>query len=112
MLRLGASLKTAQVIRDLDLLPQLLQSDWSGVFLQRFSGDLTLTPRSTISVRHLPRGVFTELIKLQDWFRILSDPNQKQLGRMIDVGQRVTWPALRMVRNRMIVEVSFASHQT
>lgn len=39
-----------QVIRDLDLLPQILQSDWSGVFLQRFSGDLTLTPKSTVSV--------------------------------------------------------------
>lgn len=39
-----------QVIRDLDLLPQILQSDWSGVFLQRFSGDLTLTPRSTFTV--------------------------------------------------------------
>lgn len=31
-------------------MPQILQSDWSGVFLQRFSGDLTLTPRSTIGV--------------------------------------------------------------
>ena len=42
--------KHFKVIRDLDLLPQILQSDWSGVFLQRFSGDLTLTPRSTLSV--------------------------------------------------------------
>lgn len=41
---------TGQVIRDLDLLPQILQSDWSGVFLQRFSGDLTLTPKSTVGV--------------------------------------------------------------
>jgi hypothetical protein len=44
------SSRSWQVIRDLDLLPQLLQSDWSGVFLQRFSGDLTLTPRSTLGV--------------------------------------------------------------
>lgn len=42
--------KHFKVIRDLDLLPQILQSDWSGVFLQRFSGDLTLTPRSTVGV--------------------------------------------------------------
>lgn len=42
--------KHFKVIRDLDLMPQILQSDWSGVFLQRFSGDLTLTPRSTIGV--------------------------------------------------------------
>lgn len=44
--------KHFKVIRDLDLLPQILQSDWSGVFLQRFSGDLTLTPRSTAGVSH------------------------------------------------------------
>ncbi|WVR08195.1 hypothetical protein IAU60_005241 [Kwoniella sp. DSM 27419] len=80
--------KHFKVIRDLDLMPQILQSDWSGVFLQRFSGDLTLTPRSTI----------------RDWFHILSDPARSDLERMLTVGQRVTWPALRMVRNRMTIE--------
>jgi hypothetical protein len=30
-----------QVIRDLDLLPELLGSDWSSVFLQRFDGTVT-----------------------------------------------------------------------
>ena len=85
--------KHFKVIRDLDLLPQLLQSDWSGVFLQRFSGDLTLTPRSTVS----------------DWMRILSDPDQERLSKMIEVGQRVSWPALHMVSNRMLVEVSHST---
>ncbi|WWD20167.1 hypothetical protein CI109_104643 [Kwoniella shandongensis] len=80
--------KHFKVIRDLDLMPQILQSDWSGVFLQRFSGDLTLTPRSTI----------------RDWFHLLSDPDRVQLERMLDVGERVSWPALRMVRNRMTIE--------
>ncbi|KAL7424847.1 hypothetical protein Q5752_000532 [Cryptotrichosporon argae] len=80
--------KHFKVIRDLDLLPQLLQSDWSGVFLQRFSGDLTLTPRSTLG----------------DWLRLLSDPTQAQLARMLEVGQRVTFPALRMVHNRSKIE--------
>ncbi|WWC73532.1 uncharacterized protein I206_107504 [Kwoniella pini CBS 10737] len=80
--------KHFKVIRDLDLMPQILQSDWSGVFLQRFSGDLTLTPRTTI----------------RDWFSILSDPDRKQLDHMLEVGQRVTWPALRMVKNRMTIE--------
>ncbi|KAK4687123.1 hypothetical protein P7C73_g3007, partial [Tremellales sp. Uapishka_1] len=80
--------KHFKVIRDLDLMPQILQSDWSGVFLQRFSGDLTLTPRSTI----------------RDWTRILSDPDRTDLARMLSVGEKVTWPALRMVRNRMIIE--------
>lgn len=30
-----------QLIRDLDLLPQLLGQDWSSVFLQRFEGSVT-----------------------------------------------------------------------
>ncbi|WWC92971.1 uncharacterized protein L201_007934 [Kwoniella dendrophila CBS 6074] len=80
--------KHFKVIRDLDLMPQLLQSDWSGVFLQRFSGDLTLTPRTSLG----------------DWFRILSDPDRNQLDHMLKTGQRVTWPALRMVKNRMTIE--------
>lgn len=30
-----------QLIRDLELLPQLLGQDWSSVFLQRFDGTVT-----------------------------------------------------------------------
>ena len=33
--------KNFKVIRDLDLLPQLLGQDWSSVFLQRFDGTVT-----------------------------------------------------------------------
>lgn len=29
---------------------------------------------------------------LQDWFRLLSDPNPAELQRMIRVGEIVTWP--------------------
>jgi hypothetical protein len=36
---------------------------------------------------------------------LLSDPNRSQLTRMLKVGERVTWPALHMVENRMTVEV-------
>lgn len=33
--------KNFKVIRDLELLPQLLDQDWSSVFLQRFDGAVT-----------------------------------------------------------------------
>ena len=33
--------KNFKVIRDLELLPQLLGQDWSSVFLQRFDGAVT-----------------------------------------------------------------------
>ena len=32
---------SVQLIRDLDLLPQVLGQDWSSVFLQRFDGTVT-----------------------------------------------------------------------
>ena len=32
---------------------------------------------------------------LQDWFRILTDPDTPELERMLGVGQLVTWPKVR-----------------
>ncbi|KAF5369923.1 hypothetical protein D9758_001017 [Tetrapyrgos nigripes] len=80
--------KNFKVIRDLDLLPQILGQDWSSVFLQRFDGTVTIWPRT----------------RLWDWFRILSDPDRQELERMIQVGQLVTWPKLHMIKNRARIE--------
>lgn len=30
--------------------------------------------------------------RIKDWFRLLADPDQAELARMIRVGQLVTWP--------------------
>ncbi|KZT66024.1 patatin-domain-containing protein [Daedalea quercina L-15889] len=70
--------KNFKLIRDLDLLPQLLGQDWSSVFLQRFEGS--------------------------DWLHILSDPDETELTRMLHVGQLVTWPKLHMIKNRFRLE--------
>ncbi|THV08518.1 patatin-domain-containing protein [Dendrothele bispora CBS 962.96] len=80
--------KNFKVIRDLDLLPQILGQDWSSVFLQRFDGAVTIWPRT----------------RLWDWFRILSDPDRQELDRMVKVGQLVTWPKLHMIENRARIE--------
>ncbi|PPQ94036.1 hypothetical protein CVT25_009884 [Psilocybe cyanescens] len=80
--------KNFKVIRDLELLPQLLGQDWSSVFLQRFDGAVTIWPRT----------------RLWDWFRILHDPDPKELERMIHVGESVTWPKLHMIENRFRIE--------
>lgn len=66
----------SQVIRDLELLPELGGQNWSAVFLQKFEGTVTIFPKS----------------RMWDWVRILDDPDRKELARMILVGQRVTWP--------------------
>lgn len=80
--------KNFKLIRDLELLPQLLGQDWSSVFLQRFDGNVTIWPRT----------------RFWDWLRILSDPDPAELERMIRVGQIVTWPKLRMIGNRAKIE--------
>lgn len=49
------SFSRTQVIRDLELMPQLLGSDWSSVFLQRFAGSVTILPKSRILVSTGPR---------------------------------------------------------
>jgi len=80
--------KNFKVIRDLELLPQLLGQDWSTVFLQRFDGAVTIWPKT----------------RAWDWVRILSDPDEIELARMIRIGQVVTWPKLHMIENRMRLE--------
>ncbi|KAJ7590978.1 acyl transferase/acyl hydrolase/lysophospholipase [Mycena floridula] len=77
-----------KVIRDLELLPQLLGQDWSSVFLQRFDGAVTIWPRT----------------RFWDWFRLLTDPDPPELERMIRIGQIVTWPKLHMIENRAKLE--------
>ncbi|KXN89616.1 hypothetical protein AN958_05483 [Leucoagaricus sp. SymC.cos] len=80
--------KNFKVIRDLELLPPLLGSDWSSLFLQRFDGDVTIWPRT----------------RLMDFIRILTDPDPPELERMMQVGQLVTWPKLHMISNRARIE--------
>ncbi|KAI0832430.1 patatin-domain-containing protein [Trametes gibbosa] len=80
--------KNFKLIRDLDLLPQLLGQDWSSVFLQRFEGSVTIWPRT----------------RLMDWLHILSDPDPAELERMMRIGQLVTWPKLHMIENRHRLE--------
>jgi len=80
--------KNFRVIRDLELMPELLGQNWSGVFLQKFEGSVTIWPKS----------------RIKDWTRLLDDPDEAELRRMIRVGQTVTWPKLHMIENRMRIE--------
>lgn len=45
----------AQVIRDLELLPELGNQNWSNVFLQKFEGSVTIWPKSRSASRPAPR---------------------------------------------------------
>lgn len=80
--------KWLKVLRHLELLPRPLSQDWSGVFLQKFDGNITIWPKTVLS----------------DFYYILSDPTPQRLERMLEVGQKCTFPKLKFVRNRLRIE--------
>ncbi len=80
--------KWLKVLRHLELLPRPLGQDWSEIWLQRFSGTITIWPKSRTS----------------DFWHILSDPSPARLARMIHVGQQSAFPKLQFIANRMRVE--------
>lgn len=60
----------------------------SEIWLQRFSGTITIWPKS----------------RLSDFWHILSDPSPARLDRMIKAGERSCWPKIKFISNRMKVE--------
>ncbi|KAI9755371.1 MAG: hypothetical protein M4579_004300 [Chaenotheca gracillima] len=80
--------KWLKVLRHLELLPRPLGQDWSEVWLQHFSGTITIWPKSVMS----------------DFYYILSDPTPPRLARMLQVGQQSTFPKLKFIANRMKIE--------
>ncbi|CEJ54062.1 Putative Patatin-like phospholipase domain-containing protein ACLA_029670 [Penicillium brasilianum] len=82
--------KWLRVLRHLELLPRPLGQDWSEIWLQKFSGTVTLWPKSIPS----------------DFIHILSDPTPERLARMIHVGQQSAFPKLQFIMNRLKIEKS------
>jgi predicted acylesterase/phospholipase RssA len=80
--------KWLKVLRHLELLPRPMGQDWSEIWLQRFSGTITIWPKSIPS----------------DFFYILSDPTPQRLARMIHVGQQSAFPKLKFIANRAKLE--------
>ena len=62
--------------------------DWSEIWLQNFSGTITLWPRTVAS----------------DFVYILSDPTPERLARMLQVGQQSAFGKLLFIANRMKIE--------
>ncbi|KAI8997698.1 acyl transferase/acyl hydrolase/lysophospholipase [Pilobolus umbonatus] len=80
--------KWLKVLRDLKLLPNLHDQDWSSVFLQKFDGNVTILPKSNLS----------------DWFHLLSDPDEDRLKQLMLSAQIRTWPKVSMISNRLRIE--------
>ncbi|KAH7162295.1 acyl transferase/acyl hydrolase/lysophospholipase [Dactylonectria estremocensis] len=80
--------KWLKFIRHAELLPRPLGQDWSQLWLQQFSGTITIWPKSIIS----------------DFWHLLSDPEPPRLARMIHEGRQSAFPKLKFVANRLKLE--------
>lgn len=80
--------KWLKILHHLELLPRPLGQDWSRIWLQKFSGTITIWPKT----------------RLSDFWYILSDPTPERLARMLYVGQHSTFPKLLFIANRMKIE--------
>ncbi|EXJ88162.1 patatin-like phospholipase domain-containing protein [Capronia coronata CBS 617.96] len=80
--------KYLKILRHLELLPRPLGQDWSEIWLQRFSGTVTIWPKTILS----------------DFWNILNDPSPQRLERMIKAGERSCWPKIKFISNRLKVE--------
>ena len=72
-------------MRELEIMPLLLDTDWSNLFLQQFTGDVTIYPP----------------MKMTDYLRILSDPTPDTSKQYLAVGQRECWRKMPMLATRL-----------
>lgn len=80
--------KWLKLIKSLDLLPHIWDQDWSNIWLQKFSGTVTIWPK----------------IKISDFWYILSDPTEERLSKMIRNGEISTYPKLLFINHRLNIE--------
>lgn len=81
-------IKWLKLMKEFQLFPNFLQSDWSNLFLQKFDGTITLFPK----------------INPDDYRYILSNPTEERLEKIIYNGEKVAWPKLEFIRHRLTIE--------
>ncbi|KAJ3116099.1 hypothetical protein HK098_006712 [Nowakowskiella sp. JEL0407] len=86
--------KWLRFVREMDLMPRIMGSDVSSIWLQTFHGACTILPR----------------IAMNDYAWILDDPRtDSQMEHYLEAGVRGTWPSLHMIENRLRIERSIAN---
>lgn len=80
--------KWLQVIKLLDLLPRWLAQDWLNVFLQKFTGTITIWPRNHV----------------KDFWYILLDPTEERMAEYLEKGQRSMFPRILFIKHRLSIE--------
>lgn len=80
--------KWLEMIKALDLLPRLSEQDWLSIWLQRFTGLITIWPRNSV----------------RDFWNILSDPSEEQMAELLSKGERYMFPKLLFIKHRLLIE--------
>lgn len=80
--------KWFKLIKSLELLPRIKDQDWSNVWLQKFSGTITIWPK----------------LKFKDLYYILSDPTETRLEEMLRNGENSAYPKLHFIQHRLNIE--------
>lgn len=80
--------KWLKFIRHAELLPRPLGQDWSQLWLQEFSGTITIWPKASPT----------------DYWYILNDPDPHRLARMLHEGKQSAFPKLKFIANRLKIE--------
>ena len=86
-------IKWLQLLQDLSLLPRVLGQDWSYVFLQQFGGTVTIVPP----------------VRIDDYVGVISDPDEARMAHIMRRGERITWPKISMIANRLRIENEIAA---
>ncbi|KAJ3009390.1 UNVERIFIED_CONTAM: hypothetical protein HDU68_002732, partial [Siphonaria sp. JEL0065] len=90
--------KWLRLCKDLKLLPPIMATDVSSVFLQQFDGTVTILPANS--------NVFPDCV------HILDDPTPERLQEYITQGQLKAFPKLGMIGHRMRIEKSVQKFDT
>ncbi|KAI8325460.1 patatin-domain-containing protein [Martensiomyces pterosporus] len=80
--------KWMRLLCDLNLVPLLFNQDWTYIWLQKFDGNITILPKSTLS----------------EYFSLLKDPTKESLTSSMNAGLVATWPKLKMIKTRQVIE--------
>ncbi|KAJ3273767.1 hypothetical protein HDV01_003894 [Terramyces sp. JEL0728] len=72
-------------LRDMDLMPNVMDSNVSNIWLQSFAGNVTILPANPT---------------FGDITRLVTDPDKERLEQFLQDGQSYTWPKISMIANR------------
>lgn len=80
--------KWLQVNKLLDLLPRWAAQDWLSIWLQKFTGSITIWPRN----------------RFKDFLYLIADPTEERMVEYLEKGERSVFPTILFIKHRLSIE--------